>query len=92
MCKMCRLSGDCSNLDVRIPEDIVCVYALCFCPYVYSHIKSSLIKQSAVAHLCLASVKRKINGRFVAGSLHILCGLFSHLEGERFVVFLPHKS
>lgn len=87
---MCRLSGD---LDAQMPEDMfVCVYALCFCPYVYSHIKSSLIKQSAVAHLHLASVKRKINGRFVAGSLYILCGLFSHLEGERFVVFLPHKS
>lgn len=90
---MCRLSSDCSHLDVRMPEDMfVCVYALFFCPYVYSHIKSSLIKQSAVAHLHLASVKRKINGRFVAGSLYILCGLFSHLEGERFVVFLPHKS
>jgi len=76
---------------VQMAKDMF-VCALCFCPYVHSHIKISLIKQSAAAHLHLTSAKRKINGRFVAGSMYILYSLFSHLEGERFVWFLPHKS
>lgn len=93
---MFGLITDCSYLDVWMAEGmfVLCICAavrmlLSICVFTY---KSSLIKQSAAAHLHLANVKRKINERFVAGSLYILCGLFSHSERERFVLFLLDKS
>lgn len=57
--------------------------------YIHMCIKSSLIKQSAIAYLHLASVKRKINVRFVAGNAIYSLRSVSHLDGERFCSLYP---